>query len=69
MLSLIKDTRGDISSSDNYRAISLSTVLIKIFVSIIILLAVLKCYQQATSNVVLKGNIQLFNIPRWSKKL
>ena len=47
MLEVIKDTRGDICSSDNHRAISLSTVLIKIFESIILH----RCYEVlSTSN-------------------
>ena len=29
----------------------------------------MKCYQQSTSNLFLKGNIQLFYICSWSKKL
>ena len=47
MLPLIKNRQGDIASSDNYRAISLSTVLVKIFESVILH----RCYETlSTSN-------------------
>jgi len=64
MLPLIKDTRSHICSSENYHAIHLSTVLIKIYFFIIIM----KGYQETTCNSVLKGNIQLYNVLSWSKK-
>ncbi len=31
MIPLVKDSKGTVSSSDNYRAIGLSTVLVKVF--------------------------------------
>jgi len=46
MVPLIKDAQGNICSSDNYRAISLSTILVKIFESIILF----RCYETLSTS-------------------